>query len=269
MSRVPKFGICTLPVLPMRAAAAHAAEMASELIFGECFEILGRRPGHWIHIRSAEDAYEGWCNIRQPVEVEESLYQERHEPLAADWVNEIILDGSLMKIPLGSRLKGLKQGKAFWGGCKLIYHGNLIAVEKQLPTEVFFRNSTLMYLNSGYLWGGKSVFGLDCSGFTQSVYRMMGIHIPRDAWQQQLEGRTVESIGDARLGDLAFFNQGSGRPTHVGILFGDRQIIHASGMVKIDQVDAQGIFIPASKEYTHQLIGIKRYIWLPEKGNFT
>ncbi|HVB04560.1 MAG TPA: C40 family peptidase [Chitinophagaceae bacterium] len=255
----PQFGICQVPVLPVRAVPGHAAEMVTELIFGECFIILKRGPDHWLRIRTAEDGYEGWCSVRNPLLVDESFFRMKDEPLAGDWVNPVMVETTSIMAPLGSRLKGLQNGKAVWGSTRIFFSGPLIVrnPEKTISPDRL-REYAFLFLGSGYLWGGKSVFGLDCSGFTQSVYRLVGRYIYRDAWQQSTLGEKVSSLDQANLGDLAFFNSDRGKPTHVGLLLGPNEIIHAAGTVRLDPVDAQGIIHAITGERSHLLTGIRR-----------
>ena len=117
----------------------------------------------------------------------------------------------------------------------------------------------MFYLNTPYLWGGRSVFGIDCSGFTQMVFRQFGIRIKRDAWQQAEQGQLLGFIQEARAGDLAFFDNVEGRITHVGIMLDNGRIIHASGRVRVDPVDTQGIFNKELNMYTHKLRIVKRF----------
>ena len=117
-----------------------------------------------------------------------------------------------------------------------------------------------MYINSPYLWGGRSPFGIDCSGFVQLVYRMNGIQLPRDASDQAKIGQTLSFIEEAEEGDLAFFDNNEGDIIHVGIMLEDNRIIHASGKVRIDKIDHQGIYNVDTKQYSHRLRIIKAII---------
>ena len=115
-------------------------------------------------------------------------------------------------------------------------------------------------MNSPYLWGGRAFYGIDCSGLTQVVYKIFGIRITRNSYQQIKMGHTVEFIREAQPGDLAFFDDKEGNIKHVGILLDQKRIIHASGLVRIDKIDHQGIYHEGKNKYTHKLRLIKSYI---------
>jgi cell wall-associated NlpC family hydrolase len=115
-------------------------------------------------------------------------------------------------------------------------------------------------LNSTYLWGGRSVFGIDCSGFTQSVFKFLNVHLLRDAQQQATQGELVAFLQQAHCGDLAFFDDGEGHIIHVGILLNAHEIIHAAGKVRIDKIDNQGIIEADTGQRTQRLRIIKRYV---------
>jgi cell wall-associated NlpC family hydrolase len=264
MSSTSNHAICTVPVLPMRSSAAHGSEMVSELIFGECFEIIKTQGAHWHRVQSVEDGYQGWCFIRHPVWVDEAIFQTTGEGLTGDWISTVQWNGQPLKVPLGSRLKGLRSGKAVWGGIPLSFSGTLIPAAKQVPVRDSIRDNAMQYLNSSYVWGGKTVFGLDCSGFTQSLYRLIGTRIPRDASAQYGEGEPVDIKMEPQYGDLAFFNQGSGKPTHVGILLDGNNIMHCAEKVRIDTLGPEGIHLAETDELTHKLIGVRRYFRLKE-----
>ena len=120
--------------------------------------------------------------------------------------------------------------------------------------------SAFLYLNAPYLWGGKTPFGVDCSGFTQMVYKLNGYVLQRDASQQALEGEPLSFIEESQPGDLAFFDNEEGRIIHVGIIMENNYIIHASGKVRIDRLDHLGIYNAETNRHTHRLRVIKKYI---------
>lgn len=115
------------------------------------------------------------------------------------------------------------------------------------------------YLEIPYLWGGKSCAGIDCSGFSQQLFKAFGIKLPRDAWQQAELGEVVGFLQEAVCGDLAFFDNPEGRITHVGVMLNPQQVIHASGKVRIDPIDTQGIINAETGQRTHHLRIIKRH----------
>ncbi|MBK7084827.1 MAG: C40 family peptidase [Flavobacteriales bacterium] len=114
------------------------------------------------------------------------------------------------------------------------------------------------FLGAPYLWGGRTPTGVDCSGLTQMLFMLMGIYLPRDAYQQAEEGDPVELVDLAEPGDLAFFDNAEGRITHVGIVLPERRILHASGRVRIDALDQEGIFDAEQGKYSHKLRLVKR-----------
>ena len=116
----------------------------------------------------------------------------------------------------------------------------------------------LSLINTPYLWGGKSPFGIDCSGFSQLVYKMIGINLPRDARDQAKIGSTLSFIDESQAGDLAFFHNKEDKIIHVGIILKDNYIIHASGRVRIDRLDQTGIYNNELNTHTHKLRFIKK-----------
>jgi hypothetical protein len=258
---MPTYGICHLTLIPMRKEPAERSEMTSQLLFGETFEIQ-QTQGAWILIRTHFDKYSGW--------ISKSMLM----PLSADkWnalkkASSVILKDPVCKVSSGDTPLTVS---FLAGGSSLTEeNGQIMVGEHALKLESgasFFRPGNLIdliataksYLNSPYLWGGRTAFGIDCSGFTQVVFKSNGIVLPRDAYQQAEKGKTI-TIDTMQPGDLAFFENESGRIMHTGIILENHEIIHSSGKVHIDRLDKKGIFSYKSQEYTHKLRIIKRVV---------
>lgn len=244
----------------MRASPNHKSEMVSQLLFGECMEVLEQQPDGWIRVKCQYDAYEGWSTLSHISFVEEEIYRYPDHFYAGDWVNEISLNGQSMYVPFGAAFKELRAGYACWGATEVVYEGALLDIGKNKVSKKFIKDIAFTFLNTPYLWGGKSVFGIDCSGFSQSVYKLAGIPLLRDACQQAAQGETVGFLQEAGFGDLAFFDNEEGRIIHVGILLDSHTIIHAAGKVRVDRIDRHGILNMDTGHRTHRLRIIKRII---------
>ena len=251
-------GVCCVPVSPLRAEPMHKSEMSSQLLFGEVVEILDKGAEYWIPVRCLYDNYEGWITRSHITEIVEPIAKEKWH-LASDWTNEIIFNETPMHIPFGSELRGLKNGQAEWGRFSWSFKGSHLDPFITHRNEKTVIRLTHRFLNSPYLWGGRSVFGIDCSGFSQLIYKCLGVSLLRDAYQQATQGEGIGFLQEVKCGDLAFFDNPEGKITHVGILLNEREIIHSSGKVRIDKIDSQGIVNTDTQERTHQLRLIKRY----------
>ncbi|HET9053170.1 MAG TPA: C40 family peptidase, partial [Cyclobacteriaceae bacterium] len=247
------------PVSPVRAEASHRSEMVSQVLFGEAVEVLEQAQDKWVRIRCLYDQYEGWATLPGYTEIQESIARSQAH-ITADWDNEINLNGQVMRIPFGCDLRALQNGNAEWGKYSWSFKGNHLDPKYSKPTEKNLRKFTHLHLNTGYLWGGRSVFGIDCSGFVQLVYKSFGIPLMRDASQQATQGEAIGFLQEAKCGDLAFFDNAEGRIVHVGMLLNDHEIIHSSVKVRVDKIDNQGIINSDTGERTHHLRIIKRYL---------
>ena len=251
------FAACIVPVAPLRKEATHRSEMVSQLLFGECVTIL-EETKDFIQVKCLYDNYEGWCQRSQLTLVEEHFYNANHKYLTAEPVSIVEINGKPMMLPPGCFIGCFDNG--------ILQIGHYTVTFTQQPfdfddssDEVDIYEILHPYLNSSYLWGGKSIFGIDCSGFTQQVFKMLDIKLPRDAYQQAEMGESIGFLQEAVCGDLAFFDNAEGKITHVGILLNAENIIHSAGKVRMDKIDNVGIINTDTGERTHQLRLIKRY----------
>jgi len=248
-----QYGICNLSIVPLRVEPSDASELVSQVIYGDLFKVLEQRK-NWSKIRIAFDTYEGWIDNKQYVEISERQYTTLNKQplqLSGDLV-EFIQDENeqLSPIIFGSTLNGLSLLNHF-------YDGDLIQ-GKRPKSQII--QTAFTYLNTPYLWGGKTPFGIDCSGFTQMVYKLNGYKLLRDASQQATQGEALSFIEESEPGDLAFFDNSEGIITHVGLIMKDNYIIHAHGKVRIDRLDHSGIYNVDRKKHTHKLRVIKKVI---------
>ncbi len=250
-----EYGISNLAIIPMRKEAHEQSEMVSQLLFGEVYEIM-ERTDKWVRIIAAHDGYEGWISFNQVTAIDEHEYlQFSTDTLLTNKVISAIVkeaDGTLVYIPFGSSLLGIKDGFLKIGTAR--YEINNIA-----SAGLDIIATAQSFLNTPYLWGGRTHFGIDCSGLVQAVFRQRSLTLKRDAYLQAEQGTVVDFLPEAKAGDVAFFDNEDGRIVHVGIMINNEQIIHASGRVKIERIDGQGIYSEEFKRYTHKLRIIKRY----------
>lgn len=253
-----EYAIVCVPAAPVRRKARHRSEMVSQLLFGETVRILKEKGDLWVRIRSMHDRYEGWMTntLLEEVNEQEAATFSEYTPTAL--VNTILVNERKMHIPIGSSLPHFADGRGRVGRQEYVFTGDYSRRSDILPNSENVKRLTGQWLNAPYLWGGRTIMGVDCSGFVQVNYKMMGIDLSRDAWQQAQQGTTVKKLKEAVCGDLAFFDD-KDEIVHVGILLNNEQIIHASGRVRIDAIDKKGIIHADTGKRTHFLKSIKRY----------
>jgi gamma-D-glutamyl-L-lysine dipeptidyl-peptidase len=250
------YGICNLAMIPLRSAPGDRNEQVSQVLFGEHFEVIEVLPS-WVKIRLQYDQYEGWIDQKQYREISTQDFENLSESalvLNGDLIEYV--SGSrheLMPIPLGSSVSFLNFETI--NSDQFEFEGLRVTGKKDKQDLL---KTAFLYLNAPYLWGGKTPFGIDCSGFTQMVYKLNGCYLHRDAKDQATQGEVLSFIEESEPGDLAFFDNEEGIITHVGIMMQDNYIIHASGRVRIDRIDHLGIFNAELKKHTHRLRVIKR-----------
>jgi gamma-D-glutamyl-L-lysine dipeptidyl-peptidase len=253
------YAVCCVPVSPVRMEPDHKSEMSTQQLFGECCIVREKR-GVWINICTCFDEEEGWCLESQVTEIPLSLFNRESELLCGDWCNNILIADTEMRIPFGCSLTGMVERSIEWCHKRFQFDGNAFRPTQLSRSEATFRNLAFRYLHTPYLWGGKSVFGVDCSGFVQSVYKSVGIRLRRNASQQAQQGEVVNFLLEAKCGDLAFFDNEEGRIIHVGLLLNDHEVIHAAGTVRVDKIDNEGILHAETFQRTHHLRIIKRMV---------
>lgn len=250
--------ICLLSAVPVRAEASHRSEMVSQLLFGEYASVL-EEGEDFSRIKCLHDGYEGWIQSNQLTPVPEEEFRSTEQYAGPDGIT-VKINSRPKHLPFGTPIYGETGPTLLFGKHRVEYEGGKTwtAGSKELNEENLKRIAEV-YLDVPYLWGGRSLYGIDCSGFVQQSFKMFGISLLRDAWQQAAQGREIGNLDELRPGDLAFFVNEKERITHVGMMYGSNRIIHASGRVRIDTLDEEGILNEDTGKRTHRLFSMRRY----------
>lgn len=281
-------GISLHSVVPVRTEARETAEMSTQILFAEQCEILAEQ-ARWYQVRLCQDGQEGWVDKKMLT----PLSADEEQKLPAEATAMVLMpmayavsenNGQTIPLTAGTRLCNYKDGRFELLGVGFRIDPSMVLTAPLPLDEPHLLQAVRFFLNIPYLWGGKNAMGMDCSGFTQVVLSLFGKHLLRNASEQATQGTEVSRLEDAQAGDLAFFckpqtnhannetnetnaNNGAHAPiTHVGILIDKQRIIHCSGRVKVEKIDATGIFSIEQADaqhpqgqYTHQLLSIRRY----------
>ncbi len=259
-----QYGISSLSLIPVRKDPSEKSEMVTQILYGEHFEVLEQMLG-WCHVKLAFDGYDGWVDQKMVTAINQRTFNKiENSPSAVtkdiftiipinEEQNLMLVSGSTLPV-WRPYLKEFRVDKDTYSMPGEISYGK---IKNQRGLVI---NQSLKYFNAPYLWGGRSPFGIDCSGFTQVIYKIAGIKLPRDASQQVHMGAAISFVEEALPGDLAFFDDDEGNIIHVGIIWKRNKIIHASGKVRIDNVDQFGIFNVDLKRYTHKMRVMKKIL---------
>jgi gamma-D-glutamyl-L-lysine dipeptidyl-peptidase len=230
----------------MRGEAKADSELASQAILGDSFQILGQS-GNWIEVFRQWDGYVGWIEADNLAVMDKgsfSKWTKRPKAVLLEDVstdsNQTLYRGSILPVvhesiqawslesPAGDTLNlARSQARAYQIESKApALQKRVVSIAQQIYT--ISRSAPYHYL-----WGGTKGLDLDCSGFNQTVFRLAGVAIPRDSYQQQgfslPVAKTIDQLDELRPGDLVFFNENKKRATHTGIYVGDGILIHSSG----------------------------------------
>ncbi len=255
------FGVCRLSLVSVRAEASDRAELTTQLLFGEHYEVeSASKDKKWLKIKIHFDQYEGWIDAKQHHSITKDHFEYINRAdfkISTDVTTSILYNKSPLAILMGSIIP-ISGSELFKMEEQFAFNGESKSLGQKRDAE-FLKITAKKYLNAPYQWGGKSPFGIDCSGFVQMVFKINGYKLLRDSLQQAKQGKAVE-LKDLQPGDLAFFASKEAKISHVGIFLGDDKIIHASGKVRIDHLNEEGILNSESRVYTHAFVQARRIL---------
>jgi gamma-D-glutamyl-L-lysine dipeptidyl-peptidase len=254
-------GICMAAVIPVRHSPREQSEMINQLLFGESYFIEEYLEG-WLKITSLFDHITGWIDRKffREAELENGRGSEAHAVLYSRLAEIEMPDGTSQLIPAGSSLSHYDPAYHEFRIGRQKFRINPVWGEILRPASQKVTETAGQFMNTPYLWGGRSVFGFDCSGFIQTVYKIHGIALPRNTSQQLSAGQTIPDLKDTVPGDLAFFCNKENKVNHVGMILAGNQIIHCSGWVRVDGLDEKGIFNRELRAYSHRLMEVRRVV---------
>lgn len=249
--------ICENVFVPLRSGPTHRSEMLSQVLFGEKYRILDQ-VDHWLKIETEFDSFSGWIDKNH---IQHSLVKNE----ASGYVlNRSLLcfksDNTRMILEAGCEIYNPDPERSCFTAGENLYTTAKDFSSKHYTATETVADTAMRFINSPYIWGGRIPSGIDCSGLTQLVFKIHGKRLPRNSWQQAEAGEDIAFISEAETGDLVFFGNEYGKISHVGIIISKGLVIHASGRVRIDQIDHQGIYKQETGGYSHHLRAVRRIV---------
>jgi gamma-D-glutamyl-L-lysine dipeptidyl-peptidase len=252
------YAIVNVPAAAIRRKPRHHKEMVNQLLFGETVRVLKTKDERWVKVKSLHDEYEGWITTSLLEETDEVTALQKPVFVTTGLLTRISNAATSLHIPVGASLPGFEEGICRINKQEYQVDGPVYNRMENPAAAVLIEKLVQPWLNAPYLWGGRTPLGVDCSGFVQVNFKLLGIELPRDAWQQAQSGEPVNKLTDARTGDLVFFDDKE-EIVHVGILLNNETVIHASGKVRIDPIDKKGIIHAQTGKRTYRLKAIRRF----------
>lgn len=255
-------GVCRLSIVPVRALGSDKSEMVTQLLFGDHYSVLEySNDRKWLKIKVYFDDYEGWIDAKQHHIISSEYFEQINNinsKITLDATSEILFEKQRIIVLMGSILP-IATNELFKMEEQLAFSGKSKGLNDREGYD-FLKEIALKYLHAPYLWGGKTPVGIDCSGFTQQVFKLCGYKLQRDARKQVHQGMAVASFEEHSPGDLGVFHNTEQKVNHVGIILEDNNIIHASGRVRVDKIDEVGIFNNDLNVHTHKLSAIRKIL---------
>lgn len=255
------FGVCRLSIVQVRNGPADSTALVTQLLFGDHYEVIHVSPDKkWLRIRIITDLCDGWIDARQHHSITASYLEQiglADFKITTDITATLLYKKSPLTIVMGS-IVPISTTELFKMEEQFAFNGETKSLGQRRDFE-YLKTIVSRYVNAPYVPGGKSPFGIDAGALVQMVFKICGYHLARNPWQQVEQGKKVNSLGDAKPGDVAFFSEG-GNVVHAGILLEEERVIHSFGQVRIDPINDEGILRADTKIYTHHLTAIRRYL---------
>jgi cell wall-associated NlpC family hydrolase len=255
-------GVCRLSMVPVRIEPGHTAEQLTQLLFGDHYEVLGLSPDKlWAQIRIYADQAEGWIDLRQHHAISSEYFQQINKTeykITTDIATGVLYKKAPLTIVMGS-IVPVSSSELFKIEEQFAFNGEAKSLGQRRDTE-FILQTAKKYVGAPFLWGGKSPFGIDAPALIQMIFRISGYSVPRTVKSQAMHGKKLDSLAEARPGDIAFFTTKGSTPSHAGLVMAEDRVLHAYGQVRMDNLTEEGIVVPETKIYTHFLHSVRRVV---------